>query len=208
MPKKYDSSDIEVLKGLEPIRRRPAMYLGGEPNDPIIQNELIKQSLCHAIDEHIEGNTTEIHIAVNASHIVVNYDASMSLKHSEDRACAAEIIMTRLHACQNYKKNISVGDKYCGVGITVVNALSSTFKLETRENGILGTQTYKNGEPIEKFKYIKNEGADFTRFEIYPNPSLCKKLVYDRENMNEWMVGLNTDFPDLVLEIELKNQTS
>lgn len=208
MAKKYDSSDIEVLKGLEPIRRRPAMYLGGEPNDPIIQNELIKQSLCHALDEHIEGNTTEIHIAVNASHMVVNYDASMSLKHSEDRTCAAEIIMTKLHACRNYKKNISVGDKYCGVGITVVNALSSTFKLETRENEILGTQTYKNSEPLEKFRYIEDKGPDFTRFEIYPNLSLCKKLVYDRDDIKDWIVELNTDFPDLVLEIEFKSHTS
>ena len=114
MAKKYDSSDIEVLKGLEPIRLRPAMYLGGEPNDPIIQNELIKQSLCHALDEYIEGNATEIHIVVNASHIVIDYNASMSLKHSKDRTCAAEIIMTKLHACRNYKKNIRSEERRVG----------------------------------------------------------------------------------------------
>ena len=92
-----------------------------------------------------------------------------------------------------------------GVGIAVVNALSSTFKLETRENGILGTQTYKNGEPLEKFRYIVDKGPDFTRFEIYPNLSLCKELVYDRDDIKGWIVELNADFPNLVLELEFKN---
>lgn len=139
------ADDIEVLEGLEPIRRRAQMYVG-DLSRAELPSDLILASLCHAIDEAMEGNCKHITVTIRDTEVCTCYDTGMSLKvHPRTGKVAAETLISILLACHNMKKNFEVGSMYCKLGLAVLNALSSEFHAEIVANGRVGRQAYKKG---------------------------------------------------------------
>ena len=202
MTEQYDSSKIEVLKGLEPVRKRPGMYLDGDLDNSITLNQLVKESICHAVDEYVDGNCTKLKISLCDDHVCIEYDAGMSLKiHPEEGVCAAEIIMTTLYACRNMKKHLEVGEKYCKIGITILTALTEKLVLETASEKKCGTQTYSKGVPISSFEINDWDGQDYTKLEAWPDKSIFGSTYFDFEDLENWGKALRNDLPNLNVSV-------
>jgi DNA gyrase subunit B len=202
MQKKYSREEIKVISGQEAVRKRSSMYLGGDPSEPAIQNQMVQQCLCHALDEHINGICTNIAILLGVSEFQIEYDAGMSLEMiSEDGICVAELIMTRLHACQNMKKNLEVGGKFCEIGIMVVNALSSQLEIETASKNHIGKQTYSKGFPLSHFEIKEYEGKEFTKLRVKPDLCLFHKINFDKVGLQKWVSQIRQAMPELIISI-------
>jgi DNA gyrase/topoisomerase IV subunit B len=116
--------EIEVLPGLEAVRRRPQLYLGELGREDLF-DDLILESLCHAIDEAMDSNCHDISIRLEtADAILVRYDAGINLElHPKSGKRLVDILLTELRACHNLKKHMKVGSEYCQYGLAVLNAL-------------------------------------------------------------------------------------
>ncbi|NEO84838.1 MAG: hypothetical protein F6J87_11375 [Spirulina sp. SIO3F2] len=139
------ADDIEVLEGLEPIRRRAQTYVGdlSRTESP---SDLILTSLCHAIDEAMERNCKYITVTIRGTEVCTVYDVAMPLEvHPPTGQTVAETLLSVLRACHNMKKNFEVGSMYCKLGLAVLNALSSEFHAEIVANGRVGRQFHKKG---------------------------------------------------------------
>ena len=188
----FSADDIEVLQGLEPIRRRPSLYLGGELTDPLTINKLIKEAICHALDE----KCSKLHIHIQSNEVSIEYDAGMPLK-MRDGICGAEVIMTKLHACKNFKKDQEIGKQYCSIGMAIVNALSEVLSLKTASRGKIGKQHYQRGEPTAPFQIENWEGSDFTKITFTPDRELFNNISFDSSELFDWFRQVKRDFPNL-----------
>ena len=165
MAKKYDASDIVVLEGIEPVRRRPAMYIGG--TDKTGLHHLVWEILDNAIDEVINGHATTIVVeldkAKNGIHITDNGRGIPVEKHPKFKKSALEIIMTTLHAGGKFETGsyIHSGGLH-GVGASVVNALSRHLEVKVKRDGQEWTQTYQAGKaqgPVKRSGKARGTGT-------------------------------------------------
>src|ERR1700731_1941425 len=151
----YSAKDIEVLEGLEPVRRRPGMYIGG--TDERALHHLVAEVLDNAMDEAVAGHATRIEVELHKDGSVVVTDNGRGIpvdKHPKfPKTSALEIILTMLHSGGKFG-----GDAYKtsgglhGVGISVVNALSDRLEVEGARDRKLWVQEYSRGAPTTKLK--------------------------------------------------------
>ena len=135
MPAKYDASDIEVLTGLEPVRKRPGMY-----TDTSRPNHLVQEVLDNSVDEAISGHASKIEITLHKDNSVSVTDNGRGMpidKHPGEKLSGVEVILTRLHAGSKFSnKNYKFSGGLHGVGVSIVNALSKklevSFKLDVK----------------------------------------------------------------------------
>ena len=151
--KTYDASSIEVLEGLEPVRRRPGMYIGG--TDERAMHHLVAEVLDNAMDEAVAGHATRIDIALQAGNRVVIRDNGRGIPvdpHPKYKnKSALEVILTTLHSGGKFSgKAYETSGGLHGVGISVVNALSSDVVVEVARQKQLYRQTYSQGAPTSK----------------------------------------------------------
>ena len=116
MHDEYTADQIELLDGVESIRRRAAMYVG-RLDSPHLTTRLLMQALCHALDCAVDGHCTDISIEVAERSARVRYDAALPLARTPQGMIAAEVMLTLPAACSSMKKNLRVGDKYCSLGM-------------------------------------------------------------------------------------------
>ncbi len=186
-PQQYDSEQIQVLEGLEPVRKRPGMYIGGTGRDGL--HHLLKEIADNCVDEAIAGFATELHVTLLADGGVKVSDNGRGIpvdKMKKTGKSALETVLTVLHAGGKFGGGgYKVSSGLHGVGLSVVNALSTKLVAEVNKDGFLYTQEYERGvplTPVQKKGATKESGTTIT---FYPDPTIFHESV-DIEY--EWVV--------------------
>ncbi|RME58916.1 MAG: type IIA DNA topoisomerase subunit B [Candidatus Dadabacteria bacterium] len=203
----YTAKAIEVLKGLEAVRKRPAMYIGGVGIKGL--HHLVRELIDNAVDEALNGYADKITVVISKDKKKVTVsDNGRGIPvdlHPKEKKPALEVIFTTLHAGGKFssKSYISAGGLH-GVGASVVNALSSELTVEVVREGFLWRQKFKKGKPATKLEKIRKEKGSGTvvsfkpDFEIFKgqafSPKLIREMCQEKAFLN---AGLTVNFIDL-----------
>ena len=177
----YEAKDIYVLKGLEPVRRRPGMYIGSTGIDGL--HHLIWECIDNSLDEAIAGYCTEIGLTLMSGNKIAVADNGRGIpvtKHPQTRKSALETVMTMLHAGGKFdQKAYKIAGGLHGVGISVVCALSKWMKAEVCRDGSIYAQEYSRGKTKTKVKRIGKCSGSGTNVIFEPDPEIFS--AKDRE---------------------------
>jgi topoisomerase IV subunit B len=175
----YNAADLEVLRGLEPVKRRPGMY-----TDTTRPNHLAHEVIDNAVDEAIAGFADRIEVALfkDGSLQVIDNGRGMPVdQHPEEKVSGVEVIMTRLHAGAKFgHKNYQFSGGLHGVGVSVVNALSTRVEVEIRRNGLIYRMIFKAGMKASELKTIgKAKKSDTgTTIRFWPDAQYFETLKF------------------------------
>src|SRR5258705_7120357 len=157
MSSSYTASDIEVLSGLEPVRRRPGMYT--HTSRP---NHLAHEVIDNSVDEALAGYCKQIDVTLfkDGSLQVADDGRGMPVDiHPKEKVSGVELILTRLHAGGKFSdKNYQFSGGLHGVGVSVVNALSTHLDVRIRRGGKEYSQSFKDGKPVSKLEVVGTVG--------------------------------------------------
>ncbi len=202
----YTADDITVLKGLEAVRRRPAMYIGDVSARGL--HHLVYEVVDNSIDEALAGYCKNIDVIINTDGSVTVNDDGRGIPtdiHAEEKRSALEVVMTVLHAGGKFDKNTyKVSGGLHGVGVSVVNALSEWLEVEVYRDGKTFFQKYKKGDPVASVKNVgkAERGKTGTQITFMPDGSIFKNRVYKFETLAERLRELAFLNPDVTLNIK------
>ncbi|MGB1884056.1 MAG: ATP-binding protein, partial [Gammaproteobacteria bacterium] len=172
MSARYDAADIEVLTGLEPVRKRPGMY-----TDTARPNHLVQEVVDNSVDEAIAGHCSliEVTLCKDGSVIVSDNGRGMPVdEHPGEKISGVEVILTRLHAGGKFsRKNYKFSGGLHGVGVSVVNALSEVLEITVKRGGREHSMSFRNGNVHKQLKARAKVGARNTGtcIQFWPDPT-------------------------------------
>ena len=181
----YSAKDIYVLEGLEPVRRRPGMYIGSTGVDGL--HHLIWEVVDNSLDEAMAGFAKNIKVELFKDNEVAVTDDGRGIPvdiHPQTKKSALETALCTLHAGGKFGgESYKVSGGLHGVGVSVVNALSISLKAEVDKDGGLYVQEYKRGEPQYKVKKIGNSDKTGTKITFQPDPEIFNKVEFNRKTI-------------------------
>jgi DNA gyrase subunit B len=184
----YDGSQIQVLEGLEPVRKRPGMYIGSTGFDGL--HHLIKEISDNSVDEAIAGYASRVIVTILKDGGVSVFDDGRGIpvdKHAKTGKSTLETVLTVLHAGGKFGNGgYKVSSGLHGVGSSVVNALSNKLIAEVRKDGKLYRQEYERGVPVAPVAVVGTSKETGTTITFYPDESIFKETV---EFDFEWVVN-------------------
>jgi len=179
--KSYDAGAIKVLEGLEGVRKRPAMYIGGTGKEGL--HHLIYEVVDNSVDEALAGFCKEIVVILNKDGSVTVEDDGRGIpveKHKQFNMSAVEVALTKLHAGGKFDKDsYAISGGLHGVGISVVNALSKKLKVEIRRGGKVYTQEYSRGKSLHKLKSGGKSTKTGTTITFWPDEQIFTSVAFD-----------------------------
>ncbi len=177
----YDSAQIQVLEGLEAVRRRPGMYIGSTGATGL--HHLVAEIVDNSIDEAMAGFAKNIRVRLLPDSVVEVHDDGRGIPvdpHPQHKVSALELVMTKLHAGGKFGGGgYKVSGGLHGVGASVVNALSTWLRAEVHRDGGAFVQEYKSGDPVKKVARIGNARDTGTTITFRPNEKIFETIDFD-----------------------------
>lgn len=178
---KYDANEIQVLEGLEPVRKRPSMYIGS--TDIRGLHHLITEIVDNSIDEALAGYCDRIDVILNKNGSCTIIDNGRGIPtgmHKTENKSAVEVVLTKLHAGGKFGgEGYKISGGLHGVGLSCVNALSSWLEVTVYQNGNIYNQLYKRGIPQDSLKVIGDTNRTGTTITFMPDDTIFETVEFD-----------------------------
>ena len=205
MSEKYDATNIQVLEGIEAVRKRPAMYIGDTGNAGL--HHLVYEVVDNSIDENMAGHCNEIKVIIHADNSITVDDNGRGIPvdmHKTEKKPAVEVALTTLHAGGKFDhRTYKVSGGLHGVGVSVVNALSERLEVEVRRDGKIYHQRYKKGKTDTKLTVIGKAKGTGTKVTFKPDKDIFgAKYSYSFETLSNRLRELAFLNKDLNISIK------
>lgn len=185
----YSAKSIQVLEGLEPVRKRPGMYIGGTSVEGL--HHLVWEVVSNSIDEAMAGYGKYIEVKILPNNMISVSDEGRGIpvdKHTQTGLSALETVLTKLHAGGKFGgEGYKVSGGLHGVGVSVVNALSVYTKAEVHQKGKLWMQEYSRGKAKAKIKAVGKTDRTGTTITFQPDPEIFKEIQWDWKKIEDYL---------------------
>ena len=209
----YDSESIKVLKGLEPVRLRPGMYIGSTGRTGL--NHLVQEIIDNAVDEHLAGYCKNIYVSLNEDGSATVEDDGRGIPvdlHPTEKKSAERVVFTVLHSGGKFNDSVyKISGGLHGVGSAVVNALSKKLIVDVYRDGNVYHDTYEYGKPKTKlndgllpFEPAKNARKTGTRVTLYPDDTIFETVKFKSSAIRQRIKETSYLNPELTITFENK----
>ncbi len=203
MTDKYTADSIDVLEGLEAVRKRPSMYIGSTGVEGL--HHLVYEVVDNSIDEALAGFCNYIKVVINIDNSVIIEDNGRGIPvdiHSTEKIPGVELALTKLHAGGKFDKSTyKISGGLHGVGISVVNALSEFLEVEIRRNGNIYFQRYEKGKKVTELKIIGQTSKTGTKIYFRPDEEIFSTINFSFEILSKRLRELAFLNPKIKIEI-------